>query len=64
MDEKEQRQRKTVQQIIDDQEKNKPMRNVPRVYTENRRPSAHTQWHMEHIPYQTTVGSRREGREK
>lgn len=43
---------KTAQQIADDQEKKEPLRYAPRVYTENYRPSAHTRWHMEHIPYE------------
>lgn len=64
MDEKEQRQHKTVQQIIDEQEKKAPMRHIPRVYTENRQPPAHAQWHMEHVPYQIAVGSRREEKGK
>lgn len=42
---------KTVQQIADDQEKKEPMRCAHRVYTENHRPSAHTRWHMTHVPY-------------
>lgn len=43
---------KTAQQIADDQEKKAALRCAPRVYTENYRPSAHTRWHMERIPYE------------
>lgn len=48
----EQRQRKTVQQIIDDQEKKTPMRNVPRVYSDKRKPPESARRHMRHRPYQ------------
>ncbi len=55
---------KTVQQIIDEREKREPMRHAPRVYSDNRRQTKHTRWHMEHVPYQIAVGSRREEKGK
>lgn len=52
MDGKEQRQHKTVQQIIDGQEKEAPMRHAPRVYSDKREPPESARRHMRHRPYQ------------
>ncbi len=52
MDKKEQRQRKTVQQIVDERERKAPMYHTPRVYSDKRKPLESARWHMRHRPYQ------------